>query len=410
MKLQRPRGTRDFLPDEMRRRRFVENVMRDISIRWGYEEVKTPTFESSELFTIKSGEGILEEIYSFKDKGGRDIALRPELTAPVMRMYVNELQVSPKPIKLFYFDNCFRYERPQKGRYREFFQFGVEIIGGKFPDADCEIIALASEIVKALGVKARLHIGDLGVIRGVLKCLPADTQNAVFRLVDKNDEAGLRELLKGKKELETLLEITRLNGPRSVISNAKDILSEDIASLDDLETLSDMLDIYGLDYTIDFGIARGLDYYNGVVFEIYSDELGAQNQICGGGSYALAALFGGNDVVSTGFAFGFDRTLEVCEIEAPKEPKVVVVATEDARDEAIKIALRLREEVPTYLDLMRKGFKAQLSYANTIGASFAVIIGKKELEAGKVTLKDMHSESQEMVNMDECIRRIVTSK
>ncbi|MDY6959640.1 MAG: ATP phosphoribosyltransferase regulatory subunit, partial [Halobacteriota archaeon] len=107
MKLQRPRGTRDFLPDEMRRRRFVENVMRDISIRWGYEEVKTPTFESSELFTIKSGEGILEEIYSFKDKGGRDIALRPELTAPVMRMYVNELQVSPKPIKLFYFDNCF---------------------------------------------------------------------------------------------------------------------------------------------------------------------------------------------------------------------------------------------------------------------------------------------------------------
>ncbi|MDY6958833.1 MAG: HisS family protein, partial [Halobacteriota archaeon] len=321
-----------------------------------------------------------------------------------------ELQVSPKPIKLFYFDNCFRYERPQKGRYREFFQFGVEIIGGKFPDADCEIIALASEIVKALGVKARLHIGDLGVIRGVLKCLPADTQNAVFRLVDKNDEEGLRELLKGREELETLLEITRLNGPRSVISNAKDILSEDIASLDDLETLSDMLDTYGVDYTIDFGIARGLDYYNGVVFEIYSDELGAQNQICGGGSYALAALFGGNDVISTGFAFGFDRTLEVCEIEAPKEPKVIVVATEDARDEAIKIALRLREEVPTYLDLMRKGFKAQLSYANTIGASFAVIIGKKELEAGKVTLKDMHSESQEMVNMDECIRRIVTSK
>ena len=180
MKLQRPRGTRDFLPDEMRRRRFVEDVMRDLSNRWGYVEVKTPTFESSELFTIKSGEGILEEIYSFKDKGGRDIALRPELTAPVMRMYVNELQVSPKPIKLFYFDNCFRYERPQKGRFREFWQFGVEIIGGKFPDADCEIIALASEIVNALGVEARLHIGHLGVIRSVLKDLPSETQNAVF--------------------------------------------------------------------------------------------------------------------------------------------------------------------------------------------------------------------------------------
>jgi len=410
MKLQRPRGTRDFLPDEMRRRRFVENVMRDLSNRWGYEEVKTPTFESSELFTIKSGEGILEEIYSFKDKGGRDIALRPELTAPVMRMYVNELQVSPKPIKLFYFDNCFRYERPQKGRFREFFQFGVEIIGGKFPDADCEIIALASEIVKALGVEARLHIGHLGVIRSVLKDLPSETQNAVFRLVDKKDEEGLRKLLNGREELDTLLEITRLSGSRSVTSSAKNILSEGIVSLDELEMLSDMLDLYGVKYTIDFGIARGLDYYNGVVFEIYSDELGAQNQICGGGSYALAALFGGNDVISTGFAFGFDRTLEVCEVEAPKEPKVVVVATDDARDEAIKIALRLREEVPTYLDLMRKGFKAQLSYANTIGASFAVIIGKNELEVGKVTLKDMHSENQEMIDMDECIRRIVTSK
>ena len=228
--------------------------------------------------------------------------------------------------------------------------------------------------------------------------------------MDKKDEEALRRLLNGREELETLLEITRLTGSRSVISSAKNILSEGIGSLDELETLSDMLDLYGVDYTIDFGIARGLDYYNGVVFEIYSDELGAQNQICGGGSYALAALFGGNDVISTGFAFGFDRTLEVCEIEAPTEPKVVVVATDDARDEAIKITFQLREEVPTYLDLMRKGFKAQLSYANTIGASFAVIIGKNELEIGKVTLKDMHSKNQEMVNMDECIRRIVTSK
>ncbi|MCX9015145.1 MAG: ATP phosphoribosyltransferase regulatory subunit, partial [Candidatus Methanoperedens sp.] len=129
MKLQKPRGTRDFLPEEMARRKYVENNLRDVAQRWGYGEIKTPTFENIELFTLKSGEGILGEIYNFKDKGDREIALRPELTAPVVRMYVEELQKSAKPLKFYYFDNCFRYERPQKGRFREFFQFGVEIIG-----------------------------------------------------------------------------------------------------------------------------------------------------------------------------------------------------------------------------------------------------------------------------------------
>ena len=134
MELQRPRGTRDFLPDEMAKRRYVENKLREAATRWGYGEIKTPTFEHIELFTLKSGEGILGEIYNFKDKGDREIALRPELTAPVVRMYVEELQRSPKPLKFFYFDNCFRYERPQKGRFREFFQFGVEIIGSARPE------------------------------------------------------------------------------------------------------------------------------------------------------------------------------------------------------------------------------------------------------------------------------------
>ena len=407
MKLQKPRGTRDFLPEEMQKRRYVESIMRDLAEKWGYDEIKTPTFESTELFTIKSGEGIIEEIYAFKDKGGRDISLRPELTAPVMRMYVNEMQMTPKPLKLYYFDNCFRYERPQKGRFREFWQFGVEIIGGKFPDADCEVIALASSMLKALNIRARLHIGHLGVIRSLLKELDPDVQNDIFRLLDKKDEKKIKETLKGLGSsgiADELIELIHLGGSNP-IKDAKKLIGDDF-SLQELEKVIEMLSFYGVEPKIDFGIARGLDYYNGIVFEIYSDELGAQNQICGGGSYQLAGLFGGADVVSTGSAFGFDRTLEVCKVETPPKIKVVVASTDEARNEGIKIALKLREYVPTYFDLMQKGLKSQLSFANTIGASYTVIIGKKELKENKVTLKDMVAEKQEMVDLEECVSRV----
>src|SRR3972149_1241211 len=255
MEVQRPRGTRDFLPDEIEKRRQVENILREVAEKWGYGEIKTPTFEHIELFTLKSGEGILDEIYNFKDKGDREIALRPELTAPVIRMYVEGLQRSPKPLKFYYFDNCFRYERPQKGRFREFFQFGIEIIGSARPEADAELIGLHG--INAVP-EARSLIGDNEAI----------------------------------SQFETLLEL---------------------------------LEVYELEYQVDLGIARGLDYYTGMVFEIYCEGLGAQNQVCGGGSYRLAALFGGEDTPSTGYGIGFDRIMEICEVnhEASKRNAVV---------------------------------------------------------------------------------------
>ena len=168
MIMPRPRGTRDFLPDETWKRGLASKAMQDVLMRWGYQEVATPTFEHLELFTLKSGESVLEEIYSFKDKGGRDIALRPEMTAPVMRMYVSELQNSPKPQRLCYFGNCFRYERPQKGRFREFWQMGAELIGGAKPDSEAEVIALADEMIKSVKVKGDIHLGYLGLIRSIV--------------------------------------------------------------------------------------------------------------------------------------------------------------------------------------------------------------------------------------------------
>lgn len=409
MKIQRPRGTRDFLPDENRKRRYIESRLRETAVRWGYGEIRTPTFESIELFTVKSGEGILGEIYNFKDKGDREMALRPELTAPVMRMYVNELQKAPKPIKLFYFDNCFRYERPQKGRFREFWQFGVELIGSSRPEADAEVIALACRMLKEAGVAGDLHVGHLGVIRTLFVGLEPDKQGQIMRLVDKKDDMGLEKYLAlidaGIGMREKLFELIGLTGKAEAVDEAQRIVG-DVEDLHTFRMLLDRLDGYGLDYTINFGIARGLDYYTGMVFEIYSSGLGAQNQVCGGGSYRLAHLFGGDEVPSTGFALGFDRIMEICPIEAPARTGVVVIYFDETRNEALKIASSLREHTIVNMDVMGRGFGAQLKYANTAGAKWAVIVGADEIARDQVALKDMESGEQVQVDRDELVRRL----
>ena len=408
MEIQRPRGTRDFLPEEMAKRRYAENKLRAVAERWGYGEIKTPTFEHIELFTIKSGEGILGEIYNFKDKGEREIALRPELTAPVVRMYVESLQRSAKPLKFYYFDNCFRYERPQKGRFREFFQFGVEIIGSARPEADAEVIALAVEMLNSVGVKGDLHVGHLGIVRALLKDILPEHQSKIMRLVDKKDDKGLEEFLDEINASDEMRgKLFRLIGLRGInaVHEARELVG-DIEAIAQFEALLDLLSAYGLEYQVDFGIARGLDYYTGMVFEIYCEGLGAQNQVCGGGSYRLAQLFGGEDTPSTGYAIGFDRIMEICEAKPAETKRLVVVSFDDTRKEAIVIANKLRAHVSTYLDVMGRKFKDQISYANTIGASHVVIVGKNELDAGKVALKDMRTGVQELVTVEEVAERV----
>jgi histidyl-tRNA synthetase len=409
MEFQRPRGTRDFLPDEMAKRRYIENRLREVAIRWGYGEIKTPTFEHIELFTIKSGEGILGEIYNFKDKGDREIALRPELTAPVIRMYVESLQKSPKPLKFYYFDNCFRYERPQKGRFREFFQFGVEIIGSARPEAEAEVIALAVEMLNSAGVKGDLHVGHLGIVRSLLKDIQPEQQSKIMRLVDKKDDKGLDEFLDEINAPDEMRgKLFRLIGLRGInaMHEARELVG-DIEAISQFEALLELLDVYGLEYQVDMGIARGLDYYTGMVFEIYCEGLGAQNQVCGGGSYRLAQLFGGEDTPSTGYAIGFDRVMEICEAKPAEVKRIVVVSFDDTREQAIVIAQKLRQHVATYVDVAGRKFKDQISYANTIGASHVVIVGKNELDAGKVALKDMKTGMQELVTVEEVIERIL---
>jgi len=443
MTIQRPRGTRDFLPEEAWKRGEVRKAMQKVLGRWGYQEIATPTFEHLELFTIKSGESVIEEIYSFKDKGGRDIALRPELTAPVMRMYVSELQNTPKPQRLCYFGNCFRYERPQRGRFREFWQMGAELIGGSRPDSEAEVITLADQMLKSIGLAGDIHIGYLGLIRSIISKVPQEYRAAIMRMIDKKerenlqgyladigaDHFGLLELinLKGKSALDKATELSRdvdkvgfaskslgekisdsaakpSPSGRASARTGREVAAEN--GLAQFQNMVDMLDAYGVQFTVDFEIVRGLEYYSGTVFEIYASGLGAQKQICGGGSYELASLFGGAEGSSTGFGLGFDRIMEIASIESQRKAPVVLAYTPDVKAEAIKAAQQLRKTVPIVMDVMSRGLGAQLKAAAGTGSRHVVIVGRNELDLGKLTLRDMESGEQESLTLQEIAGRL----
>ncbi len=409
MRVERPRGTRDFLPDEMEKRREIERIMRGIAESYGYREIATPTFEHLELFTIKSGEGIVEEMYTFKDKSGRDLALRPELTAPVMRMFVNECSVMPKPLRFYYFANCFRYERPQKGRYREFWQFGVELIGSQSYLADAEVIALSYNILDSLGIDFDLQIGHVGIMRSLLEPLGEERGTKIMRLIDKDDVEGLErymdEIGVSTDLQEKVFSLIEMKGDVGVIEQARELVSFDFTHL---EKLAEVLSALDVEFEFNLGIARGLDYYTGVVFECYAEGLGAQKQVCGGGSYELASLFGGQRTPSTGFAIGFDRVCEVCEMRRKKRPVVAVISFRETEKHAFRFADELRKMgIVAVVDVMGRNIRRQLSFANEINAIYAAILGPDEVEKGKVTLKNMKTEEQVVLDEEEAISRIL---
>lgn len=415
MQFAKPRGTRDFLPREMAKRRQVEEVMRGVFERFGYKEIQTPTFESLELITAKSGEDIRRHLYHFEDKSGRKLALRPELTAPAVRLYINEMQFKPKPVKMYYFGNCFRYERPQSGRFREFWQAGVELIGADSPEAEAEVIAIAVEALHKIKLKDfKLHVGNIGVLRKILENsgVGEKEQNIVMGIIDKGEEEELERLLHKLKVSEenrgVLLNVLELVGDRGeTLNKAKFLLKGNKHALVELKRFEEVLRIleaFGVgEYTIDLGIARGLDYYTGIVFEIYASRLGAQKQICGGGSYSLVEVFGGESTPTCGFAFGFDRILLALEnFKVDKKTEVFVVpTTERLLNEAIKVSSLLRQSIVCEVDLMRRKLSKALGYAGAKKIPYVVIVGEEEFKEGKVVLRDMKTGEQKKLGIKE---------
>lgn len=401
---QRPKGTRDFLPEEMEKRKFIENKLREIFELFNYKEISMPTFEELKLFTAKSGEAIIKQLYNFKDRSGNDLVLRPEMTAQSIRFYIDKMQKIPKPIKLFYFGNCFRYEEPQSARYREFWQFGAECIGSSQIESNAEIIALAYYSLKNIGLKNfKLRIGDIEILKSIVK------NNEIFVLVDKKDFKGLKEKCEELKiDFHLLKDIVQCKD----LEKAKELLKDNENALKSIERLQNIiyyLKLFKVEYEIDLGIARGLDYYSGVVFEIDSLLLGAEKQICGGGNYSLIELFGGEKTSSTGFALGFDRimiALERGNFEFPKKKLKAFVfpISENLREESFKIVSLLRESgISADVDLMKRNSAKNMKYADLIKAENVVIIGEDELKRSAVVVKNMKSGKQEEVRREKLV-------
>ena len=411
----RPKGTRDFAPIEMKKRKIIENKLKSVFTAYNFSEINTPTFEYFELLSKKTGEDIRKQLFVFKDHGNREMGLRPEITSSVVRFYINELKNLPKPQKLFYFSNCFRYEQPQAGRYREFWQMGCELLGSKNPIADAEVINLAMDGLNKINMDYEIHIGHLGVLKGVFEefGLNEEEELKIRRLIDKEDYENLEKFLnelEGNKDLnikDIIFSVLNSKGTKEeVIDNLKEILKNYSKSIEALNNLEEIMEfVKHNNYIINFGIARGLDYYTGMVFEIYGKKEGAR-QVCGGGRYDnLIELFEGAPTPAVGFAYGFDRImLNIDDFEVEDNSILIIPIKKDKKllKECLNIADKLRKmEKIVEVDLMNRKLNKALNYANTVGISKVIMIGEKELNEGKISIKDMETGEQKLVDLGD---------
>ena len=410
-----PRGTKDILPTQSPVWRYVENKIRDICARFGYEEIRTPIFEHTELFKRGIGEGtdvVDKEMYTFLDKGGKSITLRPENTAAVVRAYLqNKLYADGNLTKLFYIGSMFRHDRPQAGRMREFHQFGVEAIGENNPALDAEVIILAVRFLESLGLKdLNLSLNSVGCPA----CRPNYQQKLKGFFADKLED--LCDDCKKRYDTKPLrLLDCKVDGDKDFMKDApkmEDSLCDECRS--HFEAVKEHLDAVGVKYSLDSRLVRGLDYYTKTAFEIKYSPLGAQSAVAGGGRYdGLVEEIGGNSTPAVGFAAGLERVLLALESQnlLPKldiKTEVFVVALGDeAKLPAFKLLEELRKNgVKAAMDYSGRSMKAQMKQANKCAAPYVVIIGEDEVKNNAVQLKNMTNSEQETVAFDKIVEHL----
>ena len=395
-----PRGTKDVVPQESYKWHYIENKIHDLCRRFGYKEVRIPVFEHTELFERGVGDTtdvVQKEMYTFEDKGGRSITLRPEGTAGTVRCFLeNNLYADAQPTKMYYMLSCYRYEKPQAGRLREFHQFGIESFGSPDSSVDAEVISMAITLLKELGVKdLKLYVNSIGC--------PECRKEYNNKLKDYfNGYIGeLCETCKTRLD-KNPMRIIDCKVPRcgEIGHNAPKILNEQCPECTEhYNKLCNYLDTMGIEYEIDDTIVRGLDYYTTTVFEIKSEGL----VVCGGGRYnGLVEELGGKPTPGVGFGLGLERLLLVLENQGllPEDNSNVKLYIANIGENADMFAQKLVNElrskgVSAEKDLMSRSLKAQMKYADKIGAEYTAVIGDDEISAGKITLKNMKTGEQQ---------------
>lgn len=411
-----PRGTKDILPDQINAWQWLENKIRELCEIYGYEEIRTPTFEHTELFRRGIGEGtdvVEKEMYTFTDRGDRSITLRPENTASIVRAYLqNKLYANAGLTKLFYIGSMFRYDRPQAGRLREFHQFGVEAIGEKNPAVDAEIILLAWEFLKSLGLNdLKLKINTVGCP----KCRPIYRRKLTEYFTEEADElcGDCRRRLE-KNPLRIL--DCKIDGSKDFMEDAPKI--ETCLCDECREHFNDVkkfLTAAGVEFEVNPRLVRGLDYYTKTAFEIQYAPLGAQSAVAGGGRYdGLIREIGGEDTPAVGFAAGLERILLALELQglvpaSDKKIAAFMVANGAAAEiYAFKILSDLRRKnISAAMDFGKKSMKAQMKAASKSGAKFALIVGEDEVATSTVTVKNLETSAQEKVPVEEVPEKII---
>ncbi len=406
MAIKAPRGTADILPQDAPLWRFVEKTAADTARTFGYEEIRTPVFEHTELFQRGVGDTtdvVQKEMYTFLDKGERSITLRPEGTASAARAYIeHSMQALPQPVKLYYACSCYRYEKPQAGRLREFHQFGIEAFGSSEPSLDAEIIALASTIFKNLGVKGlMLNLNSIGCPQCRKKYNEALTAYLAAHRSTLCETCNDRLSKNPMRVLDCKSPICK-----EVAKDAPvilDYICDDCRS--HFDTVQTYLRAMNIPFSIDPTIVRGLDYYTRTVFEFVSTEIGAQGTVCGGGRYdGLLAELGSVPTPGMGFAMGIERILLVlkaqgCQKGSPSVPRLFI-ASIGQTDAALSLSQKLREAgVHVLCDVAGKSLKAQMKNADREGAAFSLVLGEDEVASGTAQLKNMETGEKVDVNL-----------
>ena len=416
------RGMRDLLPEDAEMLNFVMSKARETAQLYGYREVITPVIEPYELLSAKSGEEIRSRMFTFKDLGNRTVALRPEFTSSIARLATTALKNEPKPLRTLSVGSVYRYDEPQRGRYREFYQSDFEIIGTSNPEADAEIILLTDRLMRAVGLRNyAFKLGHVGVIRGILNQENVDekTQNAILQRMDKKEFDEAFKLVESEECLSTLrgsLELKSDNVFETVerIKSHVEGYCKAAESAEDLQNILKLVTEGGCPVqTVEPAFARGLEYYTGMIFEVYIPELDIA--LGGGGRYdKLIEVFGGEPTPATGVAHGLDRIALALQtqgggaLEVKTKARVLVIPVKDElKGEALRISQMLREAgIPTEFEVMGRKMAKALEDADRRKLDYAVIVGERELKQSSVMVRDLAKREQSVVEIGKLAEKI----